>query len=98
MHGDQAGKKHIVTTAIEHHAVLHPCERLESLGFEVTYLPVGPTGLIQIEDVEAAIRPDTALISMMYVNNEVGTIQPIEQVGRLARSMAFLFMSMRCKL
>lgn len=91
MHGAQDGKKHIVTTAIEHHAVLHPCERLERLGFEVTYLPVDATGVIQIEDVEAAIRPDTALISMMYVNNEVGTIQPIEQVGQLARKHGIPF-------
>ncbi|CAN7562488.1 cysteine desulfurase family protein [Paenibacillus sp. LjRoot56] len=91
MHGDQAGRKHIITSAIEHHAVLHPCERLESLGFEVTYVPVGSDGLIQIEDVEAAIRPDTALISMMYVNNEVGTIQPIEQIGRLAQKLGITF-------
>lgn len=91
MNANKDGKKHIITTEIEHHAVLHPCERLESLGYEVTYLPVGPTGLIQIEDVEAAIRPDTALISIMYVNNEVGTIQPIEQVGHLARSRQIPF-------
>ncbi|MCY9694540.1 cysteine desulfurase family protein [Paenibacillus alginolyticus] len=91
MNANKDGKKHIITTEIEHHAVLHPCERLESLGYEVTYLPVGLTGLIQIEDVEAAIRPDTALISMMYVNNEVGTIQPIEQVGQLARSRQIPF-------
>ncbi|MBA2939245.1 cysteine desulfurase [Paenibacillus sp. CGMCC 1.16610] len=86
IHANNNGKKHIITTEIEHHAVLHPCERLESLGYEVTYLPVGPTGLIQVEDVESAIRPDTALISIMYVNNEIGTIQPIAEVGRLARS------------
>jgi len=86
VHANKEGKKHIITTQIEHHAVLHPCERLESLGYEVTYLPVGQTGLIQLEDVEAAIRPDTALITVMYVNNEVGTIQPIEQIGQLARS------------
>ncbi|WP_261304876.1 cysteine desulfurase family protein [Paenibacillus andongensis] len=91
INANKDGKKHIITTEIEHHAVLHPCEQLESLGHEVTYLPVGPTGLIQIEDVEAAIRPDTALISMMYVNNEVGTIQPIEQVGLLARSRQIPF-------
>lgn len=91
MNANKDGKKHIITTEIEHHAVLHPCERLESLGYEVTYLPVGPTGLIQIEDVEAAIRPDTALISIMYVNNEVGTILPIKQVGHLARSRQIPF-------
>ncbi|TXK79349.1 cysteine desulfurase family protein [Paenibacillus sp. N3.4] len=91
LNANKDGKKHIITTQIEHHAVLHPCERLESLGYEVTYLPVDPTGLIQIEDVEAAIRPDTVLISIMYVNNEVGTIQPIEQVGKLARSRKIPF-------
>ena len=88
---NKEGNKHIITTQIEHHAVLHPCERLESLGYEVTYLPVDPTGLIHMEDVEAAIRPDTALISVMYVNNEVGTIQPIEQIGQLARSRQIPF-------
>ncbi|UJF31949.1 cysteine desulfurase family protein [Paenibacillus hexagrammi] len=85
------GKKHIITTQIEHHAVLHPYERLESLGYEVTYLPVGPTGLIQLEELEASIRPDTALISVMYVNNEVGTVQPIEQIGQLARGRQIPF-------
>jgi cysteine desulfurase len=91
LNANKDGKKHIITTEIEHHAVLHPCERLESLGYEVTYLPVDPTGLIQIKDVESAIRPDTALISIMYVNNEVGTIQPIEQVGQLAHSRQIPF-------
>ncbi|MEW9700076.1 cysteine desulfurase family protein [Paenibacillus sp. SI8] len=91
LNANKYGKKHVITTQIEHHAVLHPCERLENLGYEVTYLPVDPTGLIQIEDLEAAIRPDTALISMMYVNNEVGTIQPIEQAGLLARSRQIPF-------
>ncbi|MEC0232587.1 cysteine desulfurase family protein [Paenibacillus alba] len=91
LHASKDDKKHIITSQIEHHAVLHPCERLESLGYEVTYLPVGPTGLIQIEDVASAIRPDTALISIMYVNNEVGTIQPIEQIGELARAKQIPF-------
>ncbi|OPH48528.1 cysteine desulfurase NifS [Paenibacillus ferrarius] len=91
LHASKDDKKHIITTQIEHHAVLHPCERLEGLGYEVTYLPVGPTGLIQIEDVAAAVRPDTALISIMYVNNEVGTIQPIEQIGELARAKQIPF-------
>jgi cysteine desulfurase len=84
-------KKHIITTLIEHHAVLHPCEWLENLGFEVTYLPVDQTGLIQVEDVESAIRPDTALISIMFGNNEVGTLQPIEEIGRLAQSHGIPF-------
>ncbi|MBD0381749.1 cysteine desulfurase family protein [Paenibacillus sedimenti] len=91
LNANKQGKKHIITTQIEHHAVLHPCERLESLGYEVTYLSVEPTGLIQIADIEAAIRPETALISIMYVNNEVGTIQPIEQIGHLARSRQIPF-------
>lgn len=91
INANKEGKKHIITTQIEHHAVLHPCERLESLGYEVSYLPVGPTGLIQAKDVESAIRPDTALISIMYVNNEVGTIQPIEEIGRLAQSRQIPF-------
>ncbi|UKS27781.1 cysteine desulfurase [Paenibacillus sp. HWE-109] len=91
LNANKEEKKHILTTQIEHHAVLHPCERLESLGYEVTYLPVGPTGLTQIEDVEAAIRPDTALISVMYVNNEVGTIQPIKSIGQLARARQIPF-------
>ncbi|MBP1995701.1 cysteine desulfurase family protein [Paenibacillus eucommiae] len=84
-------KKHILTTRIEHHAILHPCNWLEDLGFEITYLSVDPTGLINIKDVEAAIRQDTVLISVMYGNNEVGTLQPIEQIGQLARSLRIPF-------
>jgi cysteine desulfurase len=84
-------KKHIITTLIEHHAVLHPCEWLEKLGFEVTYLPVDETGLVQVADVQSAIRPDTALISIMFGNNEVGTLQPIEAIGRLAQSHGIPF-------
>jgi len=86
-----AQRRHVITTQIEHHAVLHPFERLQEQGWDVTYLPVGPTGLIQATDVAAAIRPETALISMMYVNNEVGTIQPVEAVGELARSHGIAF-------
>jgi cysteine desulfurase len=81
------GKGHIITSQIEHHAVLHPLEQLERLGFEVTYVPVDHTGLIQLEDVERALRPNTVLISIMYGNNEVGTVQPIEEIGQLARSL-----------
>lgn len=84
-------KPHIITSQIEHHAVLHPLNRVESLGYEVTYVPVGPTGLIQLKDVEEAIRPNTALISIMYVNNEIGTLQPIEEIGQLARSRGIRF-------
>lgn len=79
------GKRHLITSTIEHHAILHSFEQLERQGYEVTYLPVDTTGLIRVEDVEAAIRPDTLLISVMYGNNEVGTVQPIEHIGRLAR-------------
>ncbi|RTE08295.1 cysteine desulfurase family protein [Paenibacillus whitsoniae] len=86
-----SGKKHIITSAIEHHAVLHPCERLERLGYEVTYVPVDASGRVTAREVEAAIRPDTALISMMYVNNEIGTAQPIEAIGQLARERSIPF-------
>lgn len=85
------GKRHIVTSQIEHHAVLHSCRRLEQLGYEVTYLPVDTTGLIRMEDVEAALRPDTLLVSVMYGNNEVGTVQPIAEIGRLARERGIVF-------
>jgi cysteine desulfurase len=88
----QNGKrKHIITTQVEHHAVLHPCERLEQMGCDVTYLPVDGTGLVRLEDVAAAIRPDTALISVMYGNNEVGTLQPVEAIGQLARDRGIVF-------
>jgi cysteine desulfurase len=84
-------RKHIITTQIEHHAVLHACERLERQGYEVTYLPVDVYGQVQIADLEAAIRDDTFLISMMYGNNEVGTLQPIIQAGRIARERNIIF-------
>lgn len=83
--------KHIITTQIEHHAVLHACERLERMGYEVTYLPVDQSGQICLSELEAAIRPDTILLSVMYGNNEVGTIQPVEAIGQLARSRGILF-------
>ncbi|WNQ13019.1 cysteine desulfurase family protein [Paenibacillus aurantius] len=82
---------HIITSQIEHHAVLHSCRRLEQLGYRVTYLPVSSTGRISIEDVRAAIRPDTILISIMYGNNEVGTLQPIREIGNLAREHGIPF-------
>ncbi|MFD0678751.1 MULTISPECIES: cysteine desulfurase family protein [unclassified Paenibacillus] len=88
----QAGKgKHIITAQTEHHAVLHTCEQLERLGYEVTYLPVDTTGRIRLDDLQQAIRPDTILISIMYVNNEVGTMQPLQQIGELARSKGIIF-------
>ncbi|WP_055105160.1 cysteine desulfurase family protein [Paenibacillus ihumii] len=78
--------KHIVTTAIEHHAVLHSCEKLEKEGFEVTYLPVDRTGRVHPEQVAEALRPDTVLVSVMYGNNEVGTLQPIVEIGEMLRA------------
>ncbi|PZE19469.1 cysteine desulfurase family protein [Paenibacillus xerothermodurans] len=83
--------KHIITSQIEHHAVLHACEQLEKRGYEVTYLPVDKTGRIKLEHVQQAIRPDTILISTMYANNEVGTIQPIDDIGLMARDKGILF-------
>ncbi len=85
------GKKHIITTAFEHHAVLHTCEFLEKHGFEVTYLPVSPEGLVSPEDVEKAIREDTALVTVMYANNEIGTIQPIAEIGEICKKHKVLF-------
>ncbi|GGA41643.1 cysteine desulfurase family protein [Paenibacillus physcomitrellae] len=87
-----AGKgKHMITAATEHHAVLHACERLEQLGFEVTYLPVDRYGQVHLEQVKEAIRPDTILISLMYGNNEVGTLHPVEAVGAVAKEHGILF-------
>lgn len=83
--------KHIITTAVEHHAVLHAAEWLQSQGFEVTYLPVDQYGMVSPADVEKAIRPDTILISVMYANNEVGTIQPIAEIGTIARAHGIYF-------
>ena len=82
--------KHIITSGIEHHAVLETCEYLEKQGFAVTYLPVDQHGLVSVADVAAAIRPDTILISIMHANNEVGTIQPIAEIGALAKSKGIL--------
>ncbi|NLY92138.1 MAG: cysteine desulfurase NifS [Firmicutes bacterium] len=82
---------HIITTNIEHHAVLHTCQYLEKHGFEVTYLPVNPDGLITPEQVEAAIRPETILISIMYANNEIGTIMPISEIGAVAKRHGVVF-------
>ncbi|MCM1283272.1 MAG: cysteine desulfurase NifS [Muribaculaceae bacterium] len=87
-----AGKgKHIITTEIEHHAVLHTAEWLERQGFEVTYVGVGEDGLVKLDELEAAIRPDTVLISVMAANNEIGTIEPLKEIGELARKHGVLF-------
>lgn len=83
--------KHIITTKIEHHAILHTCEYLEQKGFEVTYLDVDENGLVRLDELEAAIRPDTILISVMFANNEIGTIEPIAEIGRIAHEHGVLF-------
>ena len=83
--------KHIITSRIEHHAILHTCEYLEKRGYEVTYLDVDENGLVDPNAVEAAIRPDTILISIMFANNEIGTIQPIREIGKIAREHGVLF-------
>ena len=83
--------KHIITTKIEHHAVLHTCEYLEKFGFETTYLNVDKYGMIDLEELKNSIRPDTILISVMYANNEIGTIQPIEEIGKIAREHKIIF-------
>lgn len=83
--------KHMITTKIEHHAVLHTCEYLEKKGYEVTYLDVDETGMIHLEQLEQAIRPDTILISIMFANNEIGTIEPIREIGAIAKKHGVLF-------
>ena len=83
--------KHIITSAIEHHAVLHTCEYLEKRGFEVTYVGVDENGILKLDELEKAIRPDTILISVMFANNEIGTIQPIKEIGRIAKEHGILF-------
>ena len=89
--GEKRGKKHIVSTAFEHHAVLHVLKKLEKEGFEVTLLDVHENGVVQPEQVAEAIRPDTCLVTVMYANNEIGTIQPISEIGRICRENGILF-------
>jgi cysteine desulfurase len=84
-------KRHVITSAIEHHAVLHACEKLQSDGIGVTFLPVGSDGIVDPKDVRRALRPETALISVMHANNELGTIQPIEEIGSIAREADIYF-------
>lgn len=86
-----SGKKHIITSVFEHHAVLHTCEYLEKNGFEVTYIPVSDKGLINPDDIKKAIRPDTALVTIMYANNEIGTIQPIPEIAKICHEAGVLF-------
>lgn len=83
--------KHIITTKIEHHAVLHTCEYLEKQGYEVTYVGVDENGIVKLQELEEAIRPDTILISVMYANNEIGTLQPIREIGQIAHERGILF-------
>lgn len=83
--------KHIITSAIEHHAVLHTCEYLEKHGFEVTYVGVDADGIIKLDELEAAIRPDTILITVMAANNEIGTLQPVREIGAIAKKHGVLF-------
>ena len=83
--------KHIITTKIEHHAILHTCEYLETRGAEITYLDVDENGIVKLDELEKAIRPDTILISVMYANNEIGTIQPIKEIGMIAKEHNILF-------
>lgn len=82
---------HIITSKIEHHAVLHTCEYLEKLGFEVSYIDVDEDGIVKLEELKAAIRPTTILISVMFANNEIGTIQPIKEIGEIAKEHKILF-------
>jgi cysteine desulfurase len=81
---EPAAKKHVITTQIEHSAVKNPCEALMQRGVEVTFLPVGATGVVNSEDVRRALRPETVLITVMHANNEIGTVQPLEEIGRIA--------------
>ncbi|MDY3843620.1 MAG: cysteine desulfurase NifS [Ruminococcus sp.] len=87
----EKGKKHIITSVFEHHAILHTCQALEKEGFEITYLPVSPLGIVCPDDVKNAIREDTAIVSIMYANNEIGTIQPISEIGAICREKGVIF-------
>ncbi len=89
--GAKKGKRHLVSTAIEHHAILHTLDQLKEEGFEVTLVGVDQNGVVSVEDICRAIRPDTALVSVMYANNEIGTIQPIAEIGRCCREHGVLF-------
>ena len=89
--GKKKGKNHIISTAFEHHAVLHTLNQLKTEGFEVTLLPVHENGVVRPEEVEAAIRPETALVTVMYANNEIGTIQPISEIGAVCKAHQTLF-------
>ena len=89
--GKRQGKKHIISSAIEHHAILHTLDKLEKEGFEVTLLPVYEDGIVRIDDLKAAIREDTVLVTIMYANNEIGTIQPITEIAEVCAEKGILF-------
>lgn len=89
--GERKGKKHIVSSTFEHHAVLHTLEKLKGQGYEITLLDVGEKGLVTAKQVETAIRPDTCLVTIMYANNEIGTVQPIADIGKVCREKGVLF-------
>lgn len=89
--GAKKGKKHIISTKFEHHAVLHTLDKLRKEGYEVTLLDVHENGVVRLEDLAAAIRPDTALVTIMYANNEIGTIQPIAEIGALCKEKGIIF-------
>ena len=85
------GKTHIITSAFEHHAVLHTCQALEKEGFTVTYLPVHENGIVRPQELEAAITEETGLVTIMYANNEIGTLQPIPEIGAICKKHGVLF-------
>ena len=89
--GERKGKKHIISSQFEHHAVLHTLQKLEKQGFSVTYLPVYENGIVKIEDLKNAIREDTCLITIMFANNEIGTIQPIKEIGQICHEKGIVF-------
>ncbi|MCI9164463.1 MAG: cysteine desulfurase NifS [Oscillospiraceae bacterium] len=89
--GAEQGKRHIISDTIEHHAVLHTLKKLEKQGFEVTYLPVHGDGVVRLEELAAALRPDTCLVTVMFSNNEIGTVQPVREIGALCRERGVLF-------
>ena len=89
--GAEQGKRHIISDTIEHHAVLHTLKKLEKQGFEVTYLPVHGDGVVRLEELAAALRPDTCLVTIMFSNNEIGTVQPVREIGALCRERGVLF-------
>ena len=89
--GAKSGKKHIISSAFEHHAVLHTLEKLEKEGFEITLLPVHSNGFVRVEELKNAIREDTALVTIMFANNEIGTVQPIAEIGKICREKGVIF-------